>query len=324
MKSKHNSPDRSITAAVGAIHNLAWPELEEIINRGQMQAMIAHDEITHALVNQKCGIFYRYFVPIRNQLIQSLANSYRRYLKVAFAHLHETGKHPDQWAWNELQPAVGAVLEWICDWYTLACDGENQYVRREASLEFVPGQTVSIPISLTSPSVPPPESWRAPSWLFQVAPSLGFIRPLKAKHVPDIQSNEKLGAAYSRLIIKLARRIFLWALEAAIEKVLNEEIAAAGAVPVARVVTAGRGPNKRDGWQQKQKLYGAIRKILTKNPNLQGIDFCAELDKFHAPPLRDWEKSAEWRDGLTWKEAWQNPKLCDRIRRVRQEAMKTR
>jgi hypothetical protein len=83
-----------------------------------------------------------------------------------------------------------------------------------------------------------------------------------------------------------------------------------------------RGPNKRKGWQQRLKLYSTIQKVLSKKPSLTGAKFCAELDNRHALPLVDWETSGEWRNGLTWKEAWSNPTLRRRIRRVRQEAMK--
>jgi hypothetical protein len=65
-----------------------------------------------------------------------------------------------------------------------------------------------------------------------------------------------------------------------------------------------------------------MRTVLSANPNLQGVKFCAELDKRHAQPLWDWGKSGEWREGLTWKEAWGNPNLRRKIRRVRQEAQK--
>ena len=81
---------------------------------------------------------------------------------------------------------------------------------------------------------------------------------------------------------------------------------------------------KRTGWEQKLKLYNVIQKILSRNPRLQGIEFCGELDKHHTPPLYDWKKRGEWRDGLTWKEAWNDRGLRRKIRRVRQEAMKKR
>jgi hypothetical protein len=85
-----------------------------------------------------------------------------------------------------------------------------------------------------------------------------------------------------------------------------------------------RRMNKREGWEQKLKLFAAIQNALNRNPSLQGIKFCAELDKRHAPPLHDWAKTGEWPEGLTWKEAWADGRLRKKIRRVRQEAMKSR
>jgi hypothetical protein len=85
-----------------------------------------------------------------------------------------------------------------------------------------------------------------------------------------------------------------------------------------------RRVNKRKGWEQKLKLYSAIQKALDRNASLQGLEFCAELDKRHAPPLYDWVKTGEWREGLTWKEAWASRRLRKKIRRVRQEAIKRR
>jgi len=286
--------------------------------------MLAHDEIERVLTSQKCGVFYRHFVPIHNNLILLLANSYRQYFKVALAHPSEVGTSPEQWAWNHLLSVVGPTIEWIWEWYVLACEGENQFVQRIGSIDFVPGQTVSLPVPLAVQPSPPLVSWQAPAWLFEVGPTLGFLRPLKTEHAPAINSDAKLGAAHTRLLLKLARRVFLWALETAIEKVGNEETAAAGAIPAQAIGGEKRGPNKRKGWEQRKKLYHAIREALTRNPSLQGMEFCAELDKRHAPPLFDWRKGGEWREGLTWKEAWNDPHLRKKIRRVRQEAMKNR
>jgi DNA-directed RNA polymerase specialized sigma24 family protein len=232
------------TPALDAISSLAQRDLDESFHGGQMAAVIAHDEIELAPINRKSAIFYQYFLPLRGKLISLLADSYRRYFKVALAHRREAGASPEQWAWNHLQSAVGLTMEWIRDWYILACDGENQSVRHTGQIPYAPGQTVSLPIPLTVPPLPP-ESWRAPAWLFAVAPTLGFIRPLKTKHVPAIDSEEKLGAAHTRLLLKLARRVFLWALETAIEKVWNEEIAAAGAIPAEPIGVQIRQPNKR-------------------------------------------------------------------------------
>ena len=80
------------------------------------------------------------------------------------------------------------------------------------------------------PPLPPSASWRAPVWLFEVSPLLG-IGPLKTAHVPARDSEQKLGLAHTRLLLKGAKRSFLWALGGAIETVRNEEIAAAGAIP---------------------------------------------------------------------------------------------
>jgi hypothetical protein len=147
---------------------------------------------------------------------------------------------------------------------------------------------------------------------------------MKPEHVPMTDSEQKLGAAYTRLLLKGARRVFLWDLQAVIKRARNEEIAAAGAIPTGAASREERVPNKRKGWEQRLKLYSAIQKAMRGNPALQGMDLCAELDKRHAPPLFDWMKGGEWPKGLTWKEAWLQPGLRRKIRRVRQEAMKGR
>jgi hypothetical protein len=141
-------------------------------------------------------------------------------------------------------------------------------------------------------------------------------------HVPANDSDQKLGAAHTRLLFKGARRSFLLQLGTAIETVRNEELAAADAIPAAAANAQTRRPNNRAGRDQKLKLYAAIQKVLTESPATEGIEFCFALDKRHAPPLLDWVKSGCWREGLTWREAWSNLVLRDRIRRVRQEAMK--
>lgn len=244
MKSENNPPDSSVTAAVEAIDNLAWRELDEIVHRGQVDAMFAHDEIGLALINQRSGIFYRHFAPIRNQLILLLANSYRRYIKVALVHRREIGSHADQWALHAIQPAIQTAVEWLRDWYILACDGENQHIQKVGSVPFVPGETVSIPIPLTAPPLPPPQSWRAPAWLFQVSPTLGILL-LRSEKVPADDSEERLGESHTRLLLRGARRSFLWQLEEAVEIVRNEEVAAAGAIPVGTLIKEMAEGNKR-------------------------------------------------------------------------------
>jgi hypothetical protein len=322
MKVGRGSPRNNLTQALEAIGNLRHQELNEMSSAIGMTALSANSEVERAPVNRKIDAFYRYFLPLRTNLVSLLAGNYRRCFKLALAHPHQVGRDPHQWACGQLQPAVGTVLEWIRDWFILACDGENQSVRRSGTIPFAPGQAVSLSIPLIVPPFPPPESWRAPAWLFQVSIAHVGVGPLKTKHVPAVDSDQELGAAHTRLLLKGARRVFLWELGAAIETVRNEEIAAAGAIPPESVNRHTRVPNKRKGWEQRVKLYTAIQKVLGENPRMQGMKFCAELDMRHAPPLIDWGKSGDWREGLTWKEAWRNPTLRRKIRRVRQEAMK--
>ena len=116
--------------------------------------------------------------------------------------------------------------------------------------------------------------------------------------------------------------MFLAEVRGAVVRVRDEELAIAGAAQPASVPKTKR-PQHRAGWERKEKLLDVIRGVLQQNPGLEGIDFCAELDRRHAPPLPAWVKSGEW-DGLTFKAAWKRPALRKRIRRVRQEAVANR
>ena len=248
----------TLTLALQAIGNLWQEGFAKLNDSGDMAALIAHDEIELAPINQKSGAFYRHFLPLRKNLVSLLVDGYRRCFKLALAHPREAGRDPHQWAWGQLQRAVSATLEWIRDWYILACDGENQYHRRIGSVPFVPGQTVSLSIPTAVPPFPPPESWRAPAWLFQVSLALVGVGPLKTENVPANDSEEKLGAAHTRLLLKGARRVFLWALEAAIETVRNEEIAARAIA--AQAIGGGQSgqPKKPKHWSKG--IEGLIRK----------------------------------------------------------------
>jgi hypothetical protein len=108
-------------------------------------------------------------------------------------------------------------------------------------------------IPLNPPEIASPESWRAPVWLFAVGSVVG-IGPLKTKNVPPRDSEEKLSAAHTRLLLKGARRVFLWKVGAEIETVRNEEIAAAGAIPKPPTITVQTAESgKRKGSKREFK-----------------------------------------------------------------------
>jgi hypothetical protein len=329
MKSKKDTTDDRFASALEAISNLLLPELNQIVSGGWSAALAANSEINIRPITLRSGVFHTHLAPLLKELVSALAGAYRRYFKLALAHPGQVGDDPNDWALAHLRPFVIATIDWLRDWYMLACDGSNRYMQLVGSVPFEkvqPGQkakkvTISIPVK--SQEIASPKSWRAPAWLFEVGAMVG-IGLLKTENVPATDSEEKLSAAHTRLLLKGVRKIFLGMLRAAIKTVRNEEIAAAGAIPAEILNRDTRRPNKRKGWEQREKLYEAIRKTLNGDPSLQGIEFCSELDKRHAPPLFDWVKRGDWREGLTWKEAWADPLLRERIRRVRQEAMKDR
>jgi len=310
---------RSALLAISELWEGHFNNLESVSGR---VALTAHAEIEHAPVAQKSARFFRSFSPLRQEMVDLLAETYRRFFKVALAQSIQTGIEADQWAWSLLQPAVRAALEWIREWYILACEGQNQRVRHVGTMDFAPGSTASLSIPITPPPIPPETEWRAPAWLFGISAAYFGIGRLKQQNVPNMDSEERLGEGHTRLLLRGARRVFLWEVGAAIETVRNEEIAAAGALRPEPSAEQRRQPNKRKGWEQREKLYRVIRNVLASKPELQGMGFCGELDKRHAEPLLDWIENEEWRPGLTWKEAWGIPELRRKIRRVRQEAQK--
>jgi hypothetical protein len=262
MTSANNTTPSRLELAVEAIGNLTLQGLNEVITGGRVPALAAHTEIEVRSVSQKSAVFYGHFLPLRNRMLAVLAENYRRYFKLALAHPRQSGKKPEQWAWSQLQPAVGAALEWIRDWFMLACDGENQYTRPVGSTAFIPGQMVSVPNPLNVEPYPSLAEWRAPAWLFQVSIALVGIGLVKTKHIPATNSEEKLSLAHTRLLLKGARRILLWELNAAIETVRNEETAAAGAISAETIDNseAGRPKKRKDSKRQLKGVEGLGRK----------------------------------------------------------------
>jgi hypothetical protein len=237
----------NLVRAVQAVGDLFEDAFIKLDSPSQIEALTAHSEIERMPIGQKAGAFHRHFLPLRKELITLLAESYRRFFKLALAHASALETSADMWAQVQFQPALRVALEWIREWYILACDGENHQLRHLGSMPLIPGQTVSMPIPTAVPPLPPSASWRAPAWLFGVSPLLG-IGPLKTEHVPARDSEEKLGSAHTRLLLKGAKRAFLWDLGAAIETVRNEEIAAAGAVPAEMGGGQGGQANKPKHW----------------------------------------------------------------------------
>jgi Putative helix-turn-helix protein, YlxM / p13 like len=250
-RSNHRSPD-ALTPALTAIGELLMDGFANLASSSWSQGLMAHSEIERVAIPQKNSTFHRYLLPLRKEMVALLTDTYRRYFKLGLAHRSKTGNDPDSWAQGQLWSAVLETVGWMRDWYVLACDGENQWIRHVASLPFVPGGTVSAQISNTVEPFPSPACWRAPAWLFQISPLLGF-RPLKTKHVPSTDSEEKLGEGHTRLLLSGARRSLLWQLSAAIVTVRNEEIAAAGAVPTDNVAAPSTGGKRQRGVEGLQK-----------------------------------------------------------------------
>ena len=310
-----------LTLAVEATQRIFRQRFLEFQQQNTVQALAVHSEIEVLAIGSRNARFYSHFMPLLMNSAQIVAEAYRRYFKLALANSQECSPGPDEWACNQLQESIGVTFDWLSNWWVLACDGENQHVRLSVSVPIVPGQKVSVSIPTNLPPDPQPDTlWCAPCWTFVVYPP--GITLLRQEHVPDTTSNEKLSPAHTRLILKAMRRMFLMMLGQDMDRARSEEIIAAGTIPAHTTLAVKRKPNKRAGWEERLKLYEVIRKILDANLDLQGIAFCAELDKRHAQPLRDWVTRNEWRDGLTWKEAWRIPGLKRKIRRVRQEALK--
>ena len=222
----------ALTAAADAVANLCEDVFSKLYSGSEMAALAAYSQIKHANLNSKSATFYRSFVPLRRRMVGVLTDTYRRYFKLALAHPSDTGQSADRWAVIQLQPAIHASIEWIRDWYVLACEGENRHLVTLANVQIVSGQTSTSPIDISKLSSPPPASpWRAPAWLFGVSLAFFGIGVVKTNRVPDRESAERLGLSHTRLLFKGAKRVFLWELEKAIEMVRNEETAAAGAIP---------------------------------------------------------------------------------------------
>jgi hypothetical protein len=152
---------QKLNRALQAIIELFEREFADHQSLSWNEALEAKFEITQTPIPRRLIAFHRRFVPLRKQMVELLATTYRAFFKVALAHESQTGIDPDVWAQVQFQPAIELVLNWIPGWYVLACDGENESVRHHGSVPFTPGQTVSLSIPIEIDPHPTLKSWRA-------------------------------------------------------------------------------------------------------------------------------------------------------------------
>ncbi|GEM_PF-3524319 len=265
MTAQKAKTNPALSSAMDAADSLCEDAFASLDQLSGLHAISAHSALKQRHSQEKSAAFYRSFLPLRAQMITVLANGYRMYFKLALAHRKQIGGDPSSWSWTELLPFVRAALEWMRDWYILACDGESQRVRTIATIEFVPGKTVSTPIPTSAIPIQPSTDWRAPTWLFGVSLSFFGIGVMKNEHMPNRDSEERLGPAHSRLLLKGAKRVFLWELEKAIDKVRNEEIAAAGAIPTE---TSRTQTDKRYKQTQSKRHLKGVKGLGSKKTDL--------------------------------------------------------
>jgi len=125
MKGSRETLDK-FTSALEAISNLLFSELDQIIRGGWSAALAANSEINIRPISQRSGPFHSHLIPLLKDLSSLLASAYRRYFKLALAHPQQSGPDPHDWALHQLNGAVGVTLDWIHNWYILACDGSNR------------------------------------------------------------------------------------------------------------------------------------------------------------------------------------------------------
>ncbi len=166
MKGRADTPNNALTPALAAIGNLWQKEFSDFLFNTQMVALSVHSKINVAPAPQKSTTFYREFLPLRQNIVALLANNYRRYFKVGLAQPRMEIENPHDWAWGQFQSAIHSGVEWICDWYILACSGENRSIRPTEPLNIAPGATLSFFMAHADPFSPSTKSWRAPAWLF--------------------------------------------------------------------------------------------------------------------------------------------------------------
>lgn len=278
------------TSANEAVAALFSDGLRQLVYASDTEAMDAYHEIAAAQTTAKSHRFYARLVPLRSSMIALFVDTYRKYFRVALANPGLIESHdPDAWAQTQLQPAIAIASEWLRDWYILVCDGVNQRVRLLGPAPFVSAETGSMSASIDISAVPfrSPISWRAPSWLFHVSLVAFGIGKMKQKHVPVRDSEERLGESHTRLLLKGARRVFLWQLADEIKRARNEEFAAAGAIRTETLPRAAEGDEQKaskarfSGFaglgQKKDDLSRYVHKLTDKQQMAFSLKYEYEL-----------------------------------------------
>jgi RNA polymerase sigma factor (sigma-70 family) len=130
---------------------------------------------------------------------------------------------------------------------------------------------------------------------------------MKEENVPSCDSEQRLGDAHTRLLLKGARRVLLWALVAAIETVRNEETAAAGAIHSDPALREANIPNNRNRSSRRPK---GTEGLVQKKSNLsQYVDGLTEKQQMAISLKYEYELGLEEiasRMGTTRKTAYEH------------------
>ena len=149
------SASTTFTDAVEATGNLFNEAFLKLHSSAEIRGLAAHSEIRNVSVASKSAVFFRHYLPLREQMISLLSDTYRRFLKLALANSSQIRVRPEQWAWIQLQPAIQAALQWIREWYILACEGENQNIRVLTTMQVVQSGEITEKIPNSVPELQP-------------------------------------------------------------------------------------------------------------------------------------------------------------------------
>ncbi len=127
----------ALTAATEAVANLCEDEFSKLDPRSEMEALRVAPNSGNRILAGRAQSFIDLSSPCAQRWL-GCWRTYRRYFKLALAHPRDTGQDANHWALIQLQPAIHAAIDWIRDWYVLACEGENRHLVTMATVQVVP------------------------------------------------------------------------------------------------------------------------------------------------------------------------------------------